>query len=287
MQIEITFNDAFELYIEEKRLHNLNEGTIRNAKMVNKWLLDNFGDCQVSPDLFKKALVQFQDRNVKASTLSMYYRTVAKFAMFCGDAKYMEPMKIPTLKEPAPAVVHLTTKQVKIIVDSFNLSSFTGLRNNAIIRLMFDSGIRRGEMLAINEDDVMWGQNMIRVVRKGNREGFVHFGAGTKRHMWEYEKQARPRRRDMAFFINKQNYRLGKDGLKMVFKRCPQFEGVKLTPHILRHSFAVNALLNGMDQISLSQLMGHTTLDMTRRYGQLAPGERAQQHKRYSPGRNI
>lgn len=287
MQTEITINAAFELYIEEKKLQNLAEGTIQNARDKCKWLLANYGNEQVRPEYFKKALVEFQNRDLKASTLSMYYRTLAKFAKFCVAENYCDEIKIPALPEPAPAVVHLTTDHVKKILDSFNLSSFTGLRNNAIIRLMFDSGIRSGEMLAINEDDILWAQNMIQVTRKGNKPGFVHFCPTTKRHLWQYEKQARPRRRDPAFFIGKHNYRLTKHGLKMIFKRVPQFEGIKLSPHTMRHSFAVNALMNGMDQITLSQLLGHTTLDMTRRYAQLAPGERAQLHKRFTPGRNI
>jgi len=285
--MQITFNAAFDLYIQDKQLHDLSPGTIQNARDVCRWLLAQYGDQDVSPDLFKAALVEFRHRDVKASTLSMYYRTLAKFAKFCASEGYVEPVNIPALPEPAPAVVHLTPAQVSIILSSFDVEKFTGLRNNAIVRLLFDSGIRRGELLGIDEDDILWGRNMIKISRKGGNDGFAHMCVNTKRHLWNYEKQARPRRNGAAFFISNHGQRLTKNGLRMVFKRLPQFEGVKLTPHTMRHSFAVNALLNGMDQISLSQILGHTTLDMTHRYGQLAPGERQTQHAKFSPGKKV
>lgn len=287
MQMQITFNAAFDLYIQDKQLNNLNAGTIKNANDVCRWLLKNYGHDMVSPEPFKKALVEFQGRGVKASTLSMYYRTLAKFAKFCAAEGYTEAVTIPTLKEPVPRITHLTPAQVSIILSSFDMEKFNGLRNNAIIRLLFDSGIRRGELLAIDDEDVLWGQNMIQIRRKGGNEAFAHMSVNTKRHLWNYEKQARPRRKGAAFFISKFGHRLTTNGLRMVFQRLPQFEGVKLTPHIMRHSFAVNALLNGMDEITLSLLMGHTTLEMTRRYSQLAPTERASQHAKFSPGRNL
>ena len=287
MQMQITFNAAFDLFIQDKQLHDLSPGTIQNALICCKWLLDHHGDHNISHEPFKAALMEFRHRGVKPSTLSFYYRTLAKFAKFCACEGYIEPLNIPALPEPAPAVVHLTIPQVQTILSSFDLEKFTGLRNNAIVRLLFDSGIRRGELLGIDEDDILWGNNMIKITRKGGKDGFAHMCVNTKRHLWNYEKQARPRRNGSAFFISKLGKRLTTNGLRMVFKRLPQFEGVKLTPHVMRHSFAVNALLNGMDQITLSQLLGHTTLDMTRRYGQLAPGERQSQHAKFSPGKRI
>lgn len=285
--MQITFAAAFGLYIQEKQLFNLTPGTIQNAHTICAWLLDAHGGDIVAPDPFKAALVEFRGRGVKPSTLSLYYRTLAKFAKFCADAGYMAPVDIPALPEPAPTVTHLTPAQVSIILSSFNLAKFNGLRNNAIVRLLFDSGIRRGELLGIDEDDVLWGRNMIKIHRKGGRDGFAHMCATTKQHLWQYEKQARPRRNGAGFFISNLGKRLTTNGLRMVFKRLPQFDGVKLTPHTLRHSFAVNALLAGMDQISLSHILGHTSLDMTRRYIQLAPGERQNQHAKFTPGKKI
>jgi site-specific recombinase XerD len=285
--MQITIAAAFDLYVQEKEMYNLASGTIQNAHTICAWLLDEHGADVVGPDPFKAALVEFRGRGVKPSTLSFYYRTLAKFAKFCNDAGYTDPIKIPALPEPAPAVAHLTPPQVSVVLASFNLGKFNGLRNNAIIRLLFDSGIRRGELLGINEDDVLWGRNMIKIHRKGGRDGFAHMCAATKRHLWNYEKQARPRRNGAGLFISNGGKRLTPNGLRMVFKRLPQFDGVKLTPHTLRHSFAVNALLAGMDQISLSHILGHTSLDMTRRYVQLAPGERQNQHAKFTPGKKV
>ena len=287
MQTIITFGAAFDLHIQDKVMNNLSPDTIHNARQICDWLLKKYETTQVNPAPFKAALLQFRERDIKPSTLSLYYRTLANFAKFCAAEGYCDPVNIPSLPEPAPTIAHLTPQQVSVILSSFDLSKFTGLRNNAIVRLLFDSGIRRGELLGIDIDNIFWPRNMFKIYGKGRREDFAHMCVNTKRHLWNYEKQARPRRNSAAFFITHGGERLTKNGLRMVFQRLPQFDGIRLSPHTLRHSFAVNSLLAGMDVMSLSQIMRHKSLDMTRRYAQLGSGERQSQHAKFTPGRKV
>jgi len=162
-----------------------------------------------------------------------------------------------------------------------------GLRDRAMMMLLLDSGLRISELLSLEAGRVDWLSCSATVMGKGRKERSVPFSAKTAQALLEYA-QARsksPIKSDRLF--------LGKTGkpicrskarkLILRYGRDAGIEGVRLSPHTLRHTFAVLYVRNGGDSFSLQQILGHSTLEMTRRYVNLASRDVAEQHKKFSP----
>ena len=150
---------------------------------------------------------------------------------------------------------------------------FTGHRNKAIILLYVDSGMRFSELanLKMVELDLEKGRALVH--GKGGYDRFVVFNAGTKKTLWKYLAYREKRVKGTAsqwLWVTEEGNRLTPDGLHAAFRRVKQRSGVT-TPgliHRFRHTFAVNALRQLKDPFMLQLLLGHKTIEMTRRYTQ-------------------
>ncbi|HXT00337.1 MAG TPA: tyrosine-type recombinase/integrase [Elusimicrobiota bacterium] len=162
-----------------------------------------------------------------------------------------------------------------------------GLRDRAMMMLMLDSGLRISELLSLEAGRVDWLNCNAIVMGKGRKERSVPFSAKTAQALLEYaqSRSNSPIKSDRLF--------LGKTGkpicrskarkLILRYGRAAGIEGVRLSPHTLRHTFAVLYIRNGGDSFSLQEILGHSSLEMTRRYVNLASRDVAEQHKKFSP----
>jgi site-specific recombinase XerD len=125
----------------------------------------------------------------------------------------------------------------------------------------------------------------VKVMGKGQKERIVPFGSSAQKALMKYIFHFRPEPlREDRVFLNLDGGPMTETGLKLLFRRLAESSGVKrLHAHLLRHTFAVNYLMNGGDVFTLQQILGHTTLEMVRRYVNLANAHVMTQHKRFSP----
>lgn len=154
-------------------------------------------------------------------------------------------------------------------------------RNQAIFELLSSSGMRISEMTALNINDVDLNNRQIIVLGKGNKERIVHFSPVAKFCLSEYiASRDDP---DPALFINRDGERLSQRAIEMQLKDIAIKAGVtsKVTPHVLRHTFASNLYRNGADIGFISMELGHTKASTTLRYARLDNQTRANMHDRY------
>jgi len=122
---------------------------------------------------------------------------------------------------------------------------------------------------------------------KGGKERIVPFGASAEKALLRYLLRFRPGPFNptiRCFFLTQDGKPVTRNCMKMVFQRIARKSGVnRLHPHLCRHTFATNYLLNGGDVFSLQQILGHTTLEMVRRYVTLASTHVTVQHRKFSP----
>lgn len=189
-------------------------------------------------------------------------------------------------KGPKPLIRPLTAEQIGSLLAQFNTKPFTGLRDWTMTVLLLDSGLRLSEMLGIRNQDIHWGENTINVMGKGSRERAVSFGAKVKKALWDYKQ----RRGDLPgqdfFFVDHFGRVVKKRWYQQVLARrgkAANIEGVRVSPHTLRHSFACQYILNGGDAFSLQRLLGHSSMETVRIYVGLANRDVALQHRKYSP----
>jgi site-specific recombinase XerD len=162
-----------------------------------------------------------------------------------------------------------------------------GLRDRAMMMLMMDSGLRVSEATCLEADRVDWLNCSVTVMGKGRKERTVPFSARTAQALLEYAR-ARSQGRVQApqFFLGRTGRAMERTLVRKLMVRYGKaagIEGVRVSPHTLRHTFAVFYIRNGGDSFSLQEILGHSTLEMTKRYVHLARRDLSEQHKKFSP----
>ncbi len=160
-------------------------------------------------------------------------------------------------------------------------------RDKAVILLMVDTGLRRAEVCALNWEDVEVSNGLVRVVRgKGGKARSVVVGVSTRRALLAYRRQLNPQP-DQPLFQTKEAGRFTNNGLRSLLLRVGERAGVKVTPHALRRTFATMSLRAGMNLLHLQGLLGHSTIEMTRRYVQMVDDDLLEAHKTHGPIDNF
>lgn len=223
-------------------------------------------------------------------------------------ASPMAALKAPRV--PADQVRPFTDGEVAALFDAAAASRHP-LRDRAILHLLLDTGIRVSELCGLRYRDVDLANNAVTVTGKGDKTRAVFFSATTYGVIWDYvweDARAKPSKRDYKRTGRlPQNARaprkpddpvfrsdrgagsgtaITRSGVLQLMERLGQAAGVtgaRCTPHTWRHTFAVNFLKNGGNVFTLQQILGHTTLDVTRRYVALAQADIEAQQRRFSP----
>ncbi len=146
-------------------------------------------------------------------------------------------------------------------------SPFQRLRANAIMELLYGSGVRRAEVAGIDLIDVNLRDRTIKVHGKGSKERIVIINKATVEAIQRY-LGVRPKTTDAALFVGMSGKRLTPRHVWYIFKEIYKISGLKekATPHTLRHSFATHLLENGVDLITIKELLGHESVATTQIY---------------------
>ena len=155
----------------------------------------------------------------------------------------------------------------------------------ATFLLFLDSGLRFTELRTIDMKDLHLEDGYVKVMGKGQKDRIVPFGNSAQKSLMKYIFHFRPEPLVTdTVFLNLDGRPMTDTGLKLIYRRLALNSGVsRMHPHLLRHTFAVNYLMNGGDVFTLQQILGHTTLEMVRRYVNIASAHVMIQHKQFSP----
>jgi integrase len=152
---------------------------------------------------------------------------------------------------------------------------------------MIDTGIRRAELVALNWDDLNIESGLIRIAKgKGGKARSIVVGVKTRRALLKYRRTI-SHEPGQPIFQTRDGSRFTFGGLRSALLRIGREAGVKLSPHTLRRTFATLSLRNKMNAIHLQGLMGHSSLEMTRRYIQMLEGDLIEAHKDHGPIDNL
>ncbi len=192
-------------------------------------------------------------------------------------------LKIKVPKAEKKIIKALSYEDVSKLISAFN-STFEGKRNKAIILVLVDSGLRLGELLSLTMDNLNMEQQLLKVSGKTG-ERIVRFGRATAKALLKY-LMARQRINGSSpyLWITGKDTPLKPSAIETISRALSRKTGIRIHPHLLRHTFATLWLKNGGDSLMLQRLLGHTTLMMTNRYCQ-AVGcyDAIESHKKYSP----
>ena len=224
-----------------------------------------------------------RDRDLSDYYIHNHARTIRTFLRFCYNEKYIP--ELPSFKMPGIAqrqLLYLTAPDLQKV-----LKACTNKRDKALILLMVDTGARRAEVCALNWEDVDIQTGIVRIIEgKAGKTRTVVVGVETRRALLAYRKELNPELRN-PLFQTTDGQRFQYMGFRSVFDRIGKRAGVKVTPHALRRTFATLSLKSGMNPLHLQALMGHTTLEMTRKYIAMVDDDLVVAHREHGPIDNL
>ncbi|MCU0494373.1 MAG: tyrosine recombinase [Chloroflexaceae bacterium] len=237
----------------------------------------------VTRDHMLAFLLFLRERRYANATVA---RRTAAVKSFCGYLRTAGVIMIdPTDQVDSPRVDRSTPRAITPVqVDELlelplRSSSPEGLRDKAMLELLYTTGMRVSELVALNRDDVDMEATSVRCPGKNGRTRSLPLSGSATTALEEYLDVSRPQLarnadgQSEAFFLNHRGKRLTRQGFWLILKGYGEELGLDdLTPHTLRHSFAAHMLNNGADLRQVQELLGHASLSTTQIYNQLLDG---------------
>jgi integrase/recombinase XerC len=284
--------ELIERYIEHLRYErNASPHTVNNYHSDLRQFLDyvekvSGGEPGEAPSLedldhlsIREYMGHLYQRRLARTTIARKISTLRAFFRFLRhqelvDANPTRLVATPRLPKKIPS--HLERDQVAALLGAPSADTDGGRRDRAVMEMLYATGIRVGELVGLNLEDVNLLEGIVRVRGKGRKERLVPFG-DTAREMLERYYPVRQRllfkaktgRRDnQAIFLNLQGGRLSARSVNRIIERYIAQVSVrlKISPHSLRHSFATHLMNAGADLRVIQELLGHASLSTTQKY---------------------
>lgn len=254
--------------------------TEENHNVACKSLISYVGDIDISRLSFNDVRdwkLSLDKRKLSAITIRGYLIKLRVVLAYLESQGYdvLSPDSIPLPKRVEKIPLVLTPEQVQLLIDSTSK-----YRNKALISLLYSSGLRVSEVCSLDTRDIT--NDFFTITGKGGKSRICFIDERTRGLLKPYLR----RRRDVnpALFISPLNgLRMTPGGVQEVFKYARNKAGFDFPvhPHTMRHSYASNLMMNGIDLYQLMKLMGHSSLDTTKIYLHINDKHLAEDYKKY------
>ncbi|MBO8436988.1 MAG: tyrosine recombinase XerC [Spirochaetes bacterium] len=218
------------------------------------------------------------------SSLRAFYR----YIIFSSDADDVNPAQLiekPKEREHLPRVI--SPEEVNMLLSSFPSDDPLSFRDYTLFELIYSSGMRISEAVALDVSSYREEEGSISVVGKRDKERIVFIGQSAKEALERYLDVVRPKLlknpRETALFLNRRGGRITRQAAHKRFHETVQQLGLDATIHTLRHSFASHMIENGADIRSVQEMLGHSDVRTTQIYTHLDTSSLLAFFDRYSP----
>ena len=273
--------DQFLKYLEIERNYSVN--TLASYKIdlsdFNEFISNTKGSLQaldkIDHLMIRSYLSNLQDRNLARSTVLRRLSSLRSFFKYLCRRGYLEVE--PTAALASPKVQRklpdfLEIPEIEAILTMPNTSNIIGLRDQAIMELLYSTGMRVSELLQLDSKDLDRQNALVKVRGKGKKERLLPIGRTAMNALENYLTRRHELSGDMpspAIFLSQRGKRI--PDAKSIRRRIEKYAhdaGIKknITPHTLRHTFATHLLNAGADLRSVQELLGHSSLSTTQIY---------------------
>lgn len=279
MKWDKALND-FKNYLKIER--NLSKNTIESYLFDVKKLINflksnntNLYPDQLSENLAKEFIYDIS-KKVKSPTQARIVSGLRRFYEYLMLENIVKNNPIQNIEIPKIGTnlpVTLTVEEIDKILSSIKLTSKTGIRNLAILELLYSCGLRVSELTNLKISDLFFKESIIKVTGKGNKERFVPISNQAQLYINNYINEIRVFKKvkknfEDTLFLNERGSNLSRVMIFIILKKLSSLANInkKIGPHTLRHSFATHLIENGADLITIQNMLGHESITTTERY---------------------
>ena len=232
---------------------------------------------KATEDVLGEYIEWLRGNGKSVATVSRAIASLKGFYGFLASQSYI--LENPSTKLVPDKSTHklpqiLTSKEVELLLEQPKCTDAKGYRDRAMLELLYATGIRVSELIALNIDDVNTSAGVVRCVSK-DKERYIPLYQTAVKALAEYIDFIRPQMLalpgEQALFVNVSGERMSRQGFWKIIKSYQQKAHIEktITPHTLRHSFAAHLLENGADLHSIQEMLGHADISSTQIYSQL------------------
>jgi integrase/recombinase XerD len=263
--------NRFDQFIRERQyLMNVSPATISWYTHAFKWMPS---ESPTEPEL-KAMVMRMRERGLKPTGCNAAIRAINAYLRWNGSL-----LKISQLKEPQLSLPTFTDAQVKLLL-AWKPSGFYERRLHLLVLFLLDTGCRITEALGLLWSDVDYNNLLLTLHGKGSKDRMLPLGIELRRSLFKWQNA-----QQTWVFCNRDGRKLGRCVmLRNVKKLCHRlgFDAPKRTLHAFRHTFALNYIRRGGSVFHLQKALGHSSLEMSRRYANLQTDDLQRTHERVS-----
>ena len=288
------FSDA--LWLEDGLSRNTLDSYRNDLRLFSEWLRKRGENDRILTDATHSDLLEFLasrvSDKVKASTTSRELSSLKRFYRFLlrqGKITIDPSLNIETPKLMRSLPESLTEKEVELLLSAPDIRQSLGLRDRAMLEVLYASGLRVSELINLKYSQVGLDMGVLRIMGKGRKERLAPIGEESLEWLNRYTKESRPSLLNGivtdTIFVTARGAAMTRQAFWYLIKRYALMIGItkKLSPHTLRHAFATHLLNNGADLRVVQMLLGHADISTTQIYTHIARERLKQLHAKHHP----
>ena len=280
---EISNDEFLKMFLDAKRIEGCSDRTIKYYRVTIEHLLKNVIShiIKITTEMMRPYLVDYQKiNNCGKTTVDNIRRNISSFFSWLEEEDYI-------LKSPMRRIHKIKTqKTVKNIISDEEIEKLRdnckNIRDTAMIDLLYSTGIRVGELVKLNIEDIDFSERECVVFGKGDKERRVYFDAKSKIHLKNYIESRKDNNPALFVTLNAPYDRLKISGVEIRIRELGRMLNLeKVHPHKFRRTMATRAIDKGMPIEQVQKILGHSQIDTTMQYAIVNQNNVKASHRKY------
>ena len=230
---------------------------------------------KVEPEMVRNYMSRLYEQGREKSSQARALSSIKSFFNYLLleeviESSPAELIEAPKASRPLPDT--LSVEEIDRLIGSIDNSTVKGLRDQAILEVLYSCGLRVSELCELRMGDLFFGEGYIRVIGKGDKQRLVPVSGMARDRIQLYmERRKEERRKEEILFLNNRGKKLTRVMIFTIIKQAAQRAGInkKISPHTFRHSFATHLLEGGANIRQVQELLGHENILTTEIYTHL------------------
>lgn len=280
---EVSNVEYLEMFIAAKKIEGCSERTVSYYKTTVEHLLNNINTSirKITTDEIRLYLSQYQEKGgCGKTTIDNIRRNISSFFSWLEEEDYIlkSPMRrIHKIKTVQPVKETISDELIERLRDACKCK-----RDLAMVDLLYSTGIRVGELVKLNIEDVSFDERECIVFGKGDKERKVYFDAKAKLHLEDYLKERQDDNPALFVTLDSPYERLKISGVEIRIRQLGRsIHAEKIHPHKFRRTMATRAIDKGMPIEQVQKLLGHSQIDTTMQYAMVNQNNVKNAHRKY------